>query len=134
MAHLGHLVTMALISGKFRQHWLITNSLLVLPQALVIWNQPPFFSFLFTHLFSITFLYYLLSFFTLLNMCISIQSCGNTIFNVSYIVIIQKAVERAYAFLYVRLYGNVVVRYFAGTRIPDPLFLIWSLPQLWYGS
>jgi len=29
-------------------------------------------------------------------MCISIQSCGNTILNVSSIVIIQKAVERAY--------------------------------------
>ena len=64
MAHLGHLVTMALISGKFRQHWLKTNSLLVLPQALVIWNHPPpFCSFLFTYLFSITFLYCLLSFY-----------------------------------------------------------------------
>jgi hypothetical protein len=26
------------IGGKFRQHWLKTNSLLVLPQALVIWK------------------------------------------------------------------------------------------------
>jgi hypothetical protein len=53
---------MALISGKFRQQWLKTNSLLDLLQSLVIWNHPAFFSFLFTYLFFIACLYYLLSF------------------------------------------------------------------------
>jgi hypothetical protein len=28
----------------------------------------------------------------------------------------------------------VILVLFTGTRIPDPLFLIWSLPRLWYGS
>ena len=124
MAHLGNFLTMALISGKFRKHWLKTNSVCWSSHRR-LWYEitpSPFFSFLFTHLFSITFLYYLLSFFTLLNICISIQSCGTTILNVSSIVIIQKAVERAYTFLYVWFYGNVVVRYFAGTQIPDPPF------------
>jgi len=33
------------ISGKCRQYWLKTNSLLVLPQALMIWNHIPFLTF-----------------------------------------------------------------------------------------